>query len=51
MGTSAATAGSGIDLDLGFTLGLGMPFAEAVRWADAEGFDFVELLLDGPYAR
>jgi sugar phosphate isomerase/epimerase len=51
MRASDATSGSGIDLDLGFTLGLGMPFAEAVRWADAEGFDFVELLLDGPYAR
>lgn len=38
-------------LDLGFTLGLDMPFAETVAWAGEEGFDFVELLLDGPYAR
>jgi len=51
MGPRDTAAGGGIDLDLGFTLGLGMPFGEAVRWADAEGFDFVELLLDGPYAR
>jgi sugar phosphate isomerase/epimerase len=28
-----------------------MPFREAVEWAGTEGFDFVELLLDGPYAR
>lgn len=40
-----------VSLDLGFTIGLGMPFDEAVRWAAREGFDFVELLLDGPYAR
>ncbi len=40
-----------LDLDLGFTVGLGMAFDEAVRWAADEGFDFVELLLDGPYAR
>ncbi|GAA0650963.1 sugar phosphate isomerase/epimerase family protein [Salarchaeum japonicum] len=38
-------------LDLGFTLGLEMSFAPTVRWAADEGFDFVELLLDGPYAR
>ena len=40
-----------ISLNLGFTVGLGMPFGEAVEWAASEGFDFVELLLDGPYAR
>jgi sugar phosphate isomerase/epimerase len=40
-----------ISLDLGFTVGLDMPFNEAVEWAADEGFDFVELLLDGPYAR
>jgi len=39
------------DLELGFTLGLGMEFDPTVRWAGAEGFEFVELLLDGPYAR
>lgn len=41
----------GLDLDVGFTLGLGMSFAEAVAFAAEEGFDFVEVLLDGPYAR
>jgi sugar phosphate isomerase/epimerase len=40
-----------LDLDLGFTLGLGMDFRTATDWAAREGFDFVELLLDGPYAR
>lgn len=40
-----------LDLDLGFTLGLGLNFQEATDWAADEGFDFVELLLDGPYAR
>lgn len=40
-----------LDLELGFTLGLGMPFDGAVGWAGEERFDFVELLLDGPYAR
>ena len=40
-----------VSLDLGFTVGLGMPFDEAIEWAAREGFDFVELLLDGPYAR
>lgn len=39
------------DLEIGFTLGLELPFEETVRWATREGFDFVELLLDGPYAR
>lgn len=38
-------------LDLGFTVGLGMDFDEATAWAADAGFDFVELLLDGPYAR
>jgi sugar phosphate isomerase/epimerase len=36
---------------LGSTLGLGLPFEPTVRWAAEEGFDFVEPLLDGPYAR
>ncbi|GGN89337.1 MULTISPECIES: sugar phosphate isomerase/epimerase family protein [Haloarcula] len=40
-----------LDLELGFTLGLGLDFERAVAWAADEGFDFVELLLDGPYAR
>ncbi|WP_254839661.1 sugar phosphate isomerase/epimerase family protein [Natronomonas marina] len=40
-----------LDLEVGFTLGLGMEFEPTVRWAASEGFDFVELLLDGPYAR
>jgi sugar phosphate isomerase/epimerase len=40
-----------LHLDLGFTLGLGLDFGESVAWAAREGFDFVELLLDGPYAR
>ncbi|MFC7154643.1 sugar phosphate isomerase/epimerase family protein [Halomarina halobia] len=44
-------AGRDPDLDLGFTVGLSMPFEESVAWAADEGFDFVELLLDGPYAR
>ena len=38
-------------LEVGFTVGLGMPFEETVEWAAEEGFDFVELLLDGRYAR
>jgi len=42
---------SGLELDLGFTLGLGMAFEPTVEWAAGEGFSFVELLLDGPYAR
>ncbi|MFB6125806.1 MAG: sugar phosphate isomerase/epimerase family protein [Halolamina sp.] len=44
-------AGDGLDVDLGFTLGLEMPFAETVGFAAEAGFDFVEVLLDGPYAR
>jgi sugar phosphate isomerase/epimerase len=40
-----------LDVDLGFTVGLELPFEEAVEWAAGEGFAFVELLLDGPYAR
>ena len=40
-----------LDLDLGFTLGLDMDFREATDWAAREEFDFVEVLLDGPYAR
>ncbi|AFK21120.1 sugar phosphate isomerase/epimerase (plasmid) [Haloferax mediterranei ATCC 33500] len=40
-----------VDMDLGFTVGLDMPFEESVRWAAGEGFDFIEVLLDGPYAR
>jgi hypothetical protein len=39
-----------LDLDLGFTL----PHRDvrgAVEWAAAEGFDLVEVLLDGPHAR
>jgi sugar phosphate isomerase/epimerase len=40
-----------LDLDLGFTLGLDLDFGESVEWSAGEGFDFVELLLDGPYAR
>lgn len=42
---------SDLDLELGFTVGLGMPFEESVARAARDGFDFVELLLDGPYAR
>jgi sugar phosphate isomerase/epimerase len=42
---------TGIDLDLGFTVGLGMSFEAATEWAAREGFAFVEVLLDGPYAR
>jgi len=38
-------------LALGFTVGLDMPFSRATEWAAAEGFDFVEILLDGAYAR
>jgi sugar phosphate isomerase/epimerase len=51
MGSNRTDAGPAPALDLGFTVGLGMPFDESVEWAAAEGFDFVELLLDGPYAR
>jgi sugar phosphate isomerase/epimerase len=40
-----------LTVDLGFTVGLDMPFDEAVPWAAGEGFDFVELLLDAQYAR
>ena len=43
--------GLDLELDLGFTLGLEMDFESTVRWAADEGLDFVELLLDGPYAR
>ncbi|ELZ95928.1 hypothetical protein C440_06547 [Haloferax mucosum ATCC BAA-1512] len=43
--------GGGVDIDLGFTVGLEMPFGESVRWAADEGFDYIELLLDGKYAR
>jgi sugar phosphate isomerase/epimerase len=49
--SSGSPISDGIDLELGFTVGLGMPFDDAVEWAAAEGFDFVELLLDGQYAR
>lgn len=42
---------NGLDVELGFTVGLGLPFEESIEWAEREGFDFVELLLDGPYAR
>ncbi len=48
---SDTTSLDGLDLDVGFTLGLGMAFDDAVAWAADEGFEFVELLLDGPYAR
>ncbi len=41
----------GLALELGFTLGLEMPFTRTVEWASDEEFGFVELLLDGPYAR
>lgn len=41
----------GLTLDVGFTLGLDLPFDESVAFAAREGFEFVELLLDGPYAR
>lgn len=40
-----------ISLDLGFTVSLGMDFDDVTEWAAGEGFDFVELLLDGAYAR
>jgi sugar phosphate isomerase/epimerase len=49
--SDAAAPVNGLDLDLGFTAGLEMPFEEAVRWGSEEGFEFVEVLLDGPYAR
>lgn len=48
---SEQSPGPAPELDLGFTLGLEMPFAGSVAWAREEGFAFVELLLDGPYAR
>ena len=41
----------GLDLDLGFTVGLGMAFETGVQWAGDQGFEYVELLLDGQYAR
>lgn len=40
-----------VDLDVGFTLGLGMSFERTVEWAAQTSFEFVEVLLDGPYAR
>ncbi|MEF8807976.1 TIM barrel protein, partial [Natronomonas sp.] len=49
--SSSSPNANDIDLGLGFTVGLEMPFDDAVEWAAAEDFDFVELLLDGPYAR
>jgi sugar phosphate isomerase/epimerase len=39
-----------LDLDLGFTLPL-RDVRRGVEWAAAEGFDHVEVLLDGPHAR
>lgn len=48
---STTTDGDGLTLDVGFTLGLDLPFAESVAFAAREGFDFVELLLDASYAR
>jgi sugar phosphate isomerase/epimerase len=48
---SPSTPPLDLDLDLGFTVGLDLQFDEAVTWAAGEGFDFVEVLLDGPYAR
>jgi sugar phosphate isomerase/epimerase len=38
-------------LSLGYTVGLGLEFERSVAFAAREGFDFVEILLDGPYAR
>lgn len=40
-----------LQFDVGFTVGLGMAFDEATMRAADAGFDFVEVLLDGPYAR
>ncbi|WP_458208343.1 sugar phosphate isomerase/epimerase family protein [Haladaptatus sp. NG-SE-30] len=51
MTTSESNPERDVDLDLGFTVGLDMVFDEAIEWAENEGFEFVELLLDGPYAR
>ncbi|WP_440009395.1 sugar phosphate isomerase/epimerase family protein [Halomicrococcus sp. SG-WS-1] len=50
--TSSDTEARGdVDLDVGFTLGLDLPFERSVEWAADVGFEFVELLLDGRYAR
>ncbi|WP_227353417.1 sugar phosphate isomerase/epimerase family protein [Haladaptatus salinisoli] len=49
--TSESNSGYDVDLDLGFTVGLGMAFDDAIEWAENEGFEFVEVLLDGSYAR
>ena len=49
--TDTDQPGSELRFDLGFTLGLEMAFDETVAWASEEGFEFVELLLDGPYSR
>jgi len=38
-------------LSLGYTVGLGLGFEDSIVFAAREGFDFVEILLDGPYAR
>lgn len=35
----------------GFTAGLGMDVAESLEWAASAEFEFVELMLDGPFAR
>lgn len=51
MAASEPDDAGAFDLALGFTVGLDMAFDEAVAWAASEGFDYVEILLDGPYAR
>lgn len=38
-------------LRLGFTVGLDLPFERTIEWATEEGFELVEILLDGSYAR
>ncbi|MFC7229097.1 sugar phosphate isomerase/epimerase [Salinirubellus salinus] len=38
-------------LSVGYTVGLGLDFETSVAFAAREGFAFVEILLDGPYAR
>ncbi len=47
----ATTGKDELELDLGFALGLEMPFDRTVEWASEEGFEFVEILLDGQFAR
>lgn len=49
--TDADDTASSATVALGYTLGLETAFETGVEWAAAEGFEFIELLLDRPYLR